>query len=65
MQNYIQRFWDLKLWIPSMFVVDTYATFMDGLKPVIRQQIVPHVNTLAQDQTMAVKVDLYATHGGR
>ena len=36
-QNYIQRFCDLKLRIPSMFVADIYAAFMDGLKPTIRQ----------------------------
>ena len=42
-----------------MSVADTYATFVDGLKPTIRQQIAPHVDTLAQAQTMAVKVDLY------
>ena len=59
-QNYIQRFRDLKLRIPSMSVADTYAAFMDGLKPAIRQQIAPHVDTLAQAQTMAVKVDLYS-----
>ena len=35
MQNYIQRFCDLKLRIPSMSVADTYAAFMDGLKPAI------------------------------
>ena len=35
-QNYIQRFRDLKLRIPSMSVADTYAAFMDGLKPAIR-----------------------------
>ena len=58
--NYIQRFCDLKLRIPSMSVADTFATFMDGLKLVIRQQIVPHMDTLAQAQTMAIKVDLYS-----
>ena len=36
-QNHIQCFHDLKLRIPSMSVADTYAAFMDGLKPVIRQ----------------------------
>ena len=46
-QNYIQRFHDLKLRIPSMFVADIFAQFMDGLKPAIRQQIAPHVTTLA------------------
>ena len=43
-----------------MSVADTYAAFMDGLKPAIRQQIAPHMDTLAQAQTMAVKVDLYS-----
>ena len=37
MQNYIQRFHDLRLRIPSMFVGDIYFAFMDGLKPRIRQ----------------------------
>ena len=64
-QNYIQRFRDLKLRIPSMSVADTYAAFMDGLKPAIRQQIAPHVDTLQQAQTMAVKVDLYSAREGR
>ena len=35
LQNYIPRFRDLKLRIPSMSVADTYAAFMDGLKPAI------------------------------
>ena len=35
-QNYIQRFHNLKLRIPSMSTADTYATFMDGLKLAIR-----------------------------
>ena len=48
-----------------MSVADTYAAFMDGLKPAIRQQIAPHVNTLQQAQTMAVKVDLYLAREGR
>ena len=43
-----------------MSMVDTLAAFMDGLKPTIRQQIVPHVDTLAQAWTMVVKVDLYS-----
>ena len=43
-----------------MSVADTYAAFMDGLKPAIRQQIAPHVETLQQAQTMAVKVDMYS-----
>ena len=47
-QNYIQCFHDLKLRIPSMSVADTYAAFMDGLKPAIQQQIAPYVDTLAQ-----------------
>ena len=42
-----------------MSVADTYAAFMDDLKPAIRQQIAPHVETLQQAQAMAVKVDLY------
>ena len=46
-QKYIQCFHDLKLRIPSMSMVDTYAACMDGLKPAIRQQITPHVDTLA------------------
>ena len=44
-----------------MSVADTYVAFMDGLKPAIRKQIAPHVDTLAQAQMMAVKVDLYST----
>ena len=48
-----------------MFVADTFAAFMDLLKPVIRQQITHHVNTLALAQTMAVKVDLYLASEGR
>ena len=48
-----------------MSVADTYAAFMDGLKPAIRQQIAPHVDTLQQEQTMAVKVNLYLTQEGR
>ena len=48
-----------------MSVADTYAAFMDGLKPAIRQQIAPHVETLQQAQTMAVKVDLYSAREGR
>ena len=43
-----------------MSVADTFVAFMDGLKPAIRQQIGPHVDTLAQTQTMAIKVDLYS-----
>ena len=64
-QNYIQHFRDLKLRIPSMSVADTYAAFMDGLKPAIYQQIAPHIETLQQAQTMAVKVDLYSAREGR
>ena len=64
-QNYIQRFHDLKLHIPSMFVADTFAQFMDGLKPAIQQEIAPHVTTLVQAQTMVTKVDLYTAHGGK
>ena len=63
--NYIQCFHDLKLCIPSMSVVDTFAQFMDGLKPTIHQQIALHVTTLAQAQTMATKVDLYIAHGAK
>ena len=48
-----------------MSVADTYAAFMDGLKPAIRQQIAPHVETLQQAQTMAIKVDLYSAREGR
>ena len=48
-----------------MSVVDTYAAFMDGLKPAIRQQIAPHVSTLDQAQQMAAKADIYSTHGGK
>ena len=48
-----------------MPVVDTFVAFMDGLKPAIDQKIAPHVDTLAQAQTMAVKVDLYSAHEGR
>ena len=38
---------------------------MDGLKPAIRQQIVPHVSTLAEAQIMAAKVDLHLGQGLR
>ena len=48
-----------------MPVVDSFAQFMDGLKQAIRQQIALHVTTLAQARTMATKVDLYTTHGGK
>ena len=48
-----------------MSMADTFAQFMDGLKPTIRQQIDPHVTTLAKAQTMATKVDLYTAHGGK
>ena len=48
-----------------MSAADTYATFMDGLKPTIRQQIAPHVSTLTQAQTMAVRADLYSTREGK
>ena len=40
-----------------------FATFMDGLKPAIRQQIAPHVSTLAEAQIMAAKVDLHTGQG--
>ena len=65
MQNYIERFCDLKLQIPSMSVANTFVAFMDGLKPVICQQIAPHLDTLVQAQTMAIKVDLYLAREGR
>ena len=48
-----------------MSMVDTFAALMDELKSVIRQQIVFHVNTLTQVQTMAAKVDLYSAHEGK
>lgn len=59
--DFIHRFHNIKLRIPSMFVLDTYAAFIDGLKLVIA----PHVDTLAQAQTMVVKVDLYLSHEGK
>ena len=46
-------------------MADTYATFMDGLKLAIWQQIAPHINTLPQVQTMEVKVDLYSALEGK
>ena len=46
-------------------MADTFAQFIDGLKLAIRKQIVPHVTTLAQAQTMATKVDLCTAHGGK
>ena len=64
-QNYVQRFRDLSLHIPSMSQADKFAAFMDGLKPAIRQQIAPHVSTLAEAQIMATKVDLYSSQGSR
>ena len=48
-----------------MSVADTFTHFLDGLKPAIRQQIAPHITTLAQTQTMATKVDLYTAHWGK
>ena len=48
-----------------MSVADPFVAFMDGLKPAIWQQIAPHVDTLAQAQTMAIKVDLYLAREGR
>ena len=48
-----------------MSVANTFAAFMDGLKPAIRQQIAPHVDTLTQAQTMAVKVALYSARDGK
>ena len=48
-----------------MLVADTYAASIDGLKLAIRQQIAPHITTLARAQTMAIKVDLYSTHEGK
>ena len=64
-QNYVQRFRDLILRIPSMSQADVFAAFMDGLKPAIRQQIAPHVTTLAEAQIMAAKVDLDSDQGSR
>ena len=64
-QNYVQRFRDLILHIPSMSQADVFAAFMDGLKPAIRQQIAPHVTTLAEAQIMAAKVDLHSGQGSR
>ena len=64
-QNYVQHFRDLSLRIPSMSQADEFAAFMDGLKPAIRQQIVPHVSTLAKAQIMATKVDLHSGQESR
>ena len=58
-QNYVQRFRDLSLRIPSMSQVDEFAAFIDGLKSTIWQQIAPHVSTLAEAQIMAAKVNLH------
>ena len=44
---------------------DEFAAFMDGLKPEIRQQIAPHVSTLAEAQIMVAKVDLHAGQGSQ
>ena len=46
-----------------MSQADEFAAFMDGLKPAIRQQIAPHVSTLAEAQIMAAKVDLHSGQG--
>ena len=46
-------------------MANTYVAFMDGLKPAIHQYIAPHIDTLAQAQTMAVKVNLYSTREGK
>ena len=48
-----------------MSMADTFAQFMNGLKPAIHQQIALHVTTLAQAHTMATMVDLYTAHGGK
>ena len=64
-QNYVQRFRDLLLRIPSMSSADEFAAFMDGLKPAIRQQIAPHVSTLAEAQVMAAKMDLHTGQGSK
>ena len=37
MQNYNQRFYNIKLRILSMSLVDTYVAFMDAMKPAIYQ----------------------------
>ena len=39
--------------------------FMDGLKPTIHQEIAPYMDTLAQAQSMGVKVDLYLAREGK
>ena len=63
--NYIQRFRELRLRIPSMSTADTFAAFMDGLKTDIRKQIGPHVLDLQAAQSMASRADLYSYDAGR
>ena len=48
-----------------MSQTNKFVAFMDGLKSAIRQQIVPHVSTLAKAQIMAGKIDLHASQGSR
>ena len=48
-----------------MSSANEFAAFMDGLKPAIRQQIAPHVSTLAEMQVMAAKVDLNTSQGSK
>ena len=48
-----------------MSSVDEFATFVDGLKLAIRQQIVSHVSILAEAQVMAATVDLHTSQGSR
>ena len=48
-----------------MSQADEFAAFMDGLKPAIRQQIAPHVFTLAEAQVMAAKMDLHSIQGSQ
>lgn len=56
-KNHIPRFHELMLRVPSRSEEATLATFMDGPKPEIRQQIVPHVTTLLVAEAIASKVD--------
>ena len=44
---------------------DEFVAFIDGLKLAIRQQIAPHVSTLAEAQIMTTKVDLHSGQGNR
>lgn len=48
-----------------MSMADTFVAFMDGLDLMVQQQIAPHISTLAQAQTMVVKVDLYFAREGK